>query len=275
MELLKWFLRNEDGFLAFLGGLFKAAATAFIGGQVKRHFAKKNYQDQRALGFTHSEIAGSGAYGAGGAAEGNIMGNQATALEAQRKQQEYDTKQRELDREVAIRAQDMGLAQSQMQSQATLGAAKMAMDAQFNNAMTQFDIAAMNNDRQWQQMANNWANNNPQLNMRMKQLSMGVDNMVVELIMQRNGLDVSGQQEYSQAEFNRRMTSVMSELAATQGWHDVLREGVRQGTAATNDILNKIESGKHAPPGNPVNTPPMPQIPFPVMGNPNAVTSSP
>lgn len=133
-RLVREFLRNEDGFLGALGGailgkvfggsaIAKAAGTAvggFLGnkfaakqgGKLDRSLATQDYYRMRRLGFTHSEIAGAGDAGAGNAQQA-IMGNQHTAMMQMEKQQQYEAEQRNLDRAVQMRAQDMGLAGSQ------------------------------------------------------------------------------------------------------------------------------------------------------------------
>jgi hypothetical protein len=282
LQSVRYFLQSEDGFLgAILGGLAgkifggslmaKGIGTAvggFLGNRIAagedRRNARLDYEQQRELGFTHSEIAGAGGAGAGDTTQA-IMGNQHNQFVAQQREQEFQHTQRELDRVVAMRAQDMGLASAQTSANATLGAASMARDAAYNQAGTQFDIAAMNNDRQWQQMANDWANNNPELNLKLKQMTMGVENMQVEMIMRRNGLDVSGGTQYSQQEFNRRMRAVMEEMAAIAG--NVRGEGARQILGTVNDAREAGENffmgnGPQVNP-NPANrTPPMPAFPY-------------
>jgi hypothetical protein len=258
--------RNQTNFLGallpVLGGIGKAvvgtAVASTVGGYFDRRNAKKDYEQQRELGFTHSEIAGAGGAGAGSSAQ-EVMGNQMTQFEAQRRQQEYEEEQRNLDRAVAMRAQDMGLASAQTSAGATLGAAAMARDAAYNTAGTQFDIAAMNNDRQWQEMANKWANDNPELNLTLKRMSMGVENVQVEMVLVRNGLTPQSINNMSQAEFNRRMTAAMSEMAAMQGVRPTLAEGGRQGQAAINDLINQNDPSRPVM-GVPV-TPPMPNLP--------------
>lgn len=255
--MLKAFLKDESGFIpalisgvaSWLGsaGAAKAVGGGIVGGIVDRWNAKRDYKQQRKLGFTHSEIAGAGGAGAGDAMT-SVMGNQATAFESQKRQMAYDHAQRQLDREVAMRGQDAGI------EQARLGA-----NASIYSSNTQRDIQTMHNDREWQKMANEWANNNPELNLRFKQMSMGFENVRLELVLARNGLGLNNLGNMSQADFNRRMTSVMSELAALEGFTGLKNEGLREGVAAVNDPLN---------PPNPIlgqknnyGTPGMPQVP--------------
>lgn len=232
--------------LGFLAPLGKAVLGGLVGGAVDRLNSKRKYKQDRKLGFTHSEIAGAGGTGTDGMAA--VMGNQATTMEAQERQLDYDEKQRALDRAVAIRGQDAGI------EQARLGA-----NASIYSSNTQKDIQMMHNDREWQKMANEWANNNPELNLRFKQMSMGFENVRLELVLARNGLGLNNLGNMSQSEFNRRMTSVMSELAALEGLSGMKNEGLREGAAAINDVLN---------PPNPIlgqknnyGTPGMPQVP--------------
>ena len=267
------FLQDESGFLgplfgAIAGKLFgggiiaKGIGTAVgtilgsrLGAREDRRNAALDYQQQRRLGFTHSEIAGSGGAGAGETGQA-VMGNQMTQFEAQRRAQEFEMQERDKDRLVSMRAQDMGLQQSQVNAGAMLGAARLNYDASFHQANTQFDIAAMHNDRAWQQMANDWANNNPQLNIRLKQMTMGVENVQMDLLLMRHKLTPQDMDGISHAEFNRRMNLMMDELAASQGWSNILREGAREVMGTANQV-----------PGTQTPIPQHITPPMPTMGN--------
>jgi len=236
--------------LPFLGGLaktaFTSAVTSKLGASLDRSNARKDYQNQRGMGFTHSEIAGSGGAGASGTSE-TVMGNQANQFLSQKRQQDYEAEQRNIDRAVTMRGQDV----ASQNAAIAAGASRYSSD-------TQRDIQSMHNERQWQSLANDWANNNPQLNLRFKQMSMGFENVRLELVLARNGLSLANTADMGQAEFNRRMTSVMSELAALEGVGGLKNEGLREGVATINDGLN---------PANPVlgntnyGTPSMPSAP--------------
>jgi hypothetical protein len=264
-RLLLAFLKNEDGiFPAILTGIGSALTGASIGkaivglgttylgsrigASLDRRNATLDYERQRALGFTHSEIAGAGGASAGDTAQA-VMGNQATQFEAQRRQMEYDNAQREADRAVAMRGQD-----AQVQT------AQIGANASIYGANTQREIATMHNDRQWQQLANEWANNNPEINLRFKELTMGFENQRLALILLRNGLSLANAQSMSQGEFNRRMTSVMSELAAMEGLGGMKNEGIREGVATINDGLNPNPNPLLGN-GQNYGTPGMPKIP--------------
>jgi len=247
-RLIRNFIRSEQGFLGGLVSGIVGAGKAILGskigstvaggltsGVLGRFNKRKEYQQNRDLGFTHSEIAGSAAMGSDGGQA--VMGNQYAQMAAQEKAREYDQTQRALDRQVAIRSQDTGLAAAQTSANATLGAASMSRDASYNSAGTQFDIAAMNNDRQWQELANKWAVDNPALNLELKQMTMGVENTKVTLMLRRNGLTPSAVDNMSASEFSRRMSNFMSEMAASEGARPVLQEGARQGVATVNDGL--------------------------------------
>lgn len=237
------FMKDESGIFPFfgaLGALGSAVGSAVIGtgissvvgGFFDRRNARKNYQQQRDLGFTHSEIAGAGGANVGSAGE-SVMGNQFTQFEAQRRSMEFEHVQRQLDR-------DAGLERQAIAAQAALGSASIQADAAYNTARTNFDIAAMTNDRELQRMANEWAVNNPQLNMRLAQMRQAVPNAQFEMIARRNGLDLTGNTEYTPEEFNRVVTNVMSELSTLGGFGNIIREGGRQIMGATQDPLNNM-----------------------------------
>ena len=276
------FLKDESGFLGALGGLiagklFGGGAIAKgigtfagnllgrrIGASEDRRNARLDYRQQRELGFTHSEIAGSGGAGAGETSQ-TIMGNQQTQFEAQRRAQEFEMMERDKDRAVSMRAQDMGLQSAQVSAGATLGAARTAYEASFHSANTQYDIAALHNDRMWQQMANDWANNNPELNMRFKQMSQGVANGQMDILLQQHRLTPQEMRGITYAERDKRFEALMDDLAIISGWNDTLREGIRGGNQVFGDVLGTRSPG--LPQSRPPNlaTPPMP-----TMGNNSA-----
>lgn len=276
------FLKDESGFLGALGGLIAGklfgggaiastlgtAAGDFIGRRIgaseDRRDARLDYEQQRDLGFTHSEIAGSGGAVAGDSAQA-IMGNQQTQFEAQRRAQQFEMQERDKDRAVSMRAQDLGLQSAQTSAGATLGAARLNYDASFHSANTQYDIASLHNDRMWQQLANDWANDNPELNMRFKQMSQGVDNGTMDMLLQQHRLTPQELRDVSYAERDKRIEAMMDDMAIISGWNNTLREGLRGANQGFGSILGTRS------PGLPQSIPPnLATPPMPTMGNTSA-----
>jgi len=125
--------------VAGLGSLFKGKAIAagaktvlgaVAGGKINSYFDSKKQRDSydfmASKGLTPQEIAGSGAAGQGSTGVGNVLGNQAAELTRISRQQAYDEKQRNLDRQIALRGQDTQLATAKTSAGATLGAASLA-----------------------------------------------------------------------------------------------------------------------------------------------------
>ena len=163
LRLVREFLRNEDGFFSIIGGLLgKMAGSALtmgaggavgagagIGGMIgsalgsrldKKQsmrddlsFATRDYKRMRALGFTHSEIAGAGDAGASNTQQA-IMGNQANQMAALKEQQKFDAEQRALDRQLAI-------TQTAMQTGASIEAAGISAGPGYMQARTAAAIA--------------------------------------------------------------------------------------------------------------------------------------
>jgi hypothetical protein len=237
-----------------LGKGIASVGTNVAESQLNSYF---NMRRMQRLGMTPQEMYGAGIAGGPGSA-GNMLGNNMAAKEMQERQ----FQQQSMMQDKALQA---GIVQSQIAAGAQMYGADKNYAGTVYSADTQYALGAARNDIAWQEVVNEWAVNNPELNMRFKQMSMGVDNMVVELILQRNGLDISGRTQYSPAEFQRRMTSVMSEMAAAQGYLPLLREGARQGTAAVNDVLNAIQGGSNRPTLG-ATTPNMPKNPNPIRG---------
>jgi hypothetical protein len=184
------------------GGWLSGVGTAVLGGATDRYFDRKARDDQfnylRSQGLTPVEIAGSG-FGDGRASGGQaVLGNQMAQQEAMQRQQDYDREQRALDRAVAIRAQDTGLAQSQLSAQATLGAASMSSDASRYSSDTQRLIAegrlAIERDRfdklELPKGLNDIVTSSPDWKRQQLLATMGVDNMIATVIAGARGIDI-------------------------------------------------------------------------------------
>jgi hypothetical protein len=216
------FWRDESGFLpAIFGGIaaklgagaIGQAVASGVGGIINsrigaaedRRNARKDYEQQRKLGFTHSEIAGSGGAGASDTMT-NVMGNQATQFEAQRRQMEYDNLQRDKDRAVAL------------QGQATqLQAAQTAAAASNYSSDTQRELGWLLHDREAQKIANQWANDNPQLQLRLAQMRQGPDNMIADALAIKYQLLPSDVANISRRELQKRLSGFLTEFAMRSG----------------------------------------------------------
>ena len=162
LALVGEFLRNEDGFWQTIGGLVgglfgggtgKLAAGAIGAALGKRRdqkdaaafdraIATADYRRMRALGFTHHEIAGMPGGASAGDSQQAIMGNQASTMQAQEKQQAFDAEQRALDRQLAITQTAM---QTGAQVEAAgIGAAPMMAQVEALNTLRQAEEALAN-----------------------------------------------------------------------------------------------------------------------------------
>jgi hypothetical protein len=108
-----------------LGGALLAGGGAVLGSAADRYFDKKALEDRYGFlaskGLTPQEIQGvSGLAGGAGSNVGSVLGNQQAELARIRQQQEYDERQRNIDRAVTMRGQD-----AQVQSAQTAAGASM------------------------------------------------------------------------------------------------------------------------------------------------------
>lgn len=100
-----------------------------------------NYMDKQ--GLTPQEIAGSAAAGGiGSSGSAQILGNQMQAAQQQQTELDFLQGQKDLDRKLIERGQDMGLLQTQTAAAATLGAARTSIEPalgrmDFQNALDQ------------------------------------------------------------------------------------------------------------------------------------------
>jgi hypothetical protein len=203
-KLVLAFLVSEDGFLSAIGGLIAGkifggsaiakaiggAVGSFLGNRIgaseDRRNARLDYEQQRSLGFTHSEIAGAGGAGAGDTSQA-IMGNQATQFEAQRRQQEYEMQERDKDRMVAMRGQDAQVQSSQISA----GASMYGADVQSRIAQGKLALEQRRFDNiQLPQALNDLATTTPEWKRQELLARMGVDNVVATTIAGSMGIDI-------------------------------------------------------------------------------------
>ena len=204
--------------LPFIGGLLKTvlvgAAGAAVGNAIQRKHDEKSRQAEydfyKEQGATLPEIMGQGV-GGGSGHTAQVMGNQLNNFLAQEKQQKYEQEQRNLDRMTQ-------LTQTQMQTDAQKYGADLAASTAKAGQQNQFEIALMNADLRWQELHNKWAVDNPALNMKLKQMSMGPDNAILEMVLTKHGVTLSGKPEgVTDAEYARRMNRAMDEFSLRSG----------------------------------------------------------
>jgi len=159
----------------------KALLGAVAGGAVNRFFDNRKQSDSynflASKGLTPQEIAGSGAAGQGSTNVGSVLGNQAAELERISRQQAYDEKQRNLDRAIAVRSQDMGLASAQVSASPGLG----------RNALDLERLRSIDAPRARQDLLTS----SPEFRLRELQMQMGPDNVYAEGLLKRYGLSLN------------------------------------------------------------------------------------
>lgn len=195
-----------------LGAVVRSVGGALLGNALDRRRDSQALRDKYSYlegkGLTPQEIAGSG-FGAspsGGAA--NVLGNQSAQLESQRRQLEFQQSERDKDRAVQLRGQDMGLAQSRVSAGAILGSAQLSASTAADRLSLdreRFDNVEMPAAlRQSVTEAPEWK--------RMQILaSMGVDNILGTAVAQMYGvnpMDPSAVKAMSARDFGRMAQTI-------------------------------------------------------------------
>lgn len=175
---------------SFLGPLLKGAGSAVLGGAIDRKFNQAALSDRygylEGKGLTPQEIAGSGFGASGGTNASQVLGNQSAQLEAQKRQLDVQQAERDKDRALQVRAQDMGLLQTQTSAGATLGAARLNANTAANNLAFNRDVyenvtlpdalrKAVTESPSWKRVQ--------------IMASMGVDNILGTAVAQTFGID--------------------------------------------------------------------------------------
>jgi len=182
---------------AILGGLGGAKGIAgavggqLLGGALDRHNDARARRDEwnfyRERGATLPEIMGAGGVGTGSSTGSTVLGNQAAELTRIREAQNYDREQRELDRAVAMRGQDAGLAAAETSAgasiyssntQARTAAARLALERD------QYENIAL------PQGLNDIATSTPDWKRQQLLAQMGVDNAIATAILGAKGIDI-------------------------------------------------------------------------------------
>jgi len=185
----------------FVKPVLGAVASGVVGSYFDRKKQADSYSFLEGKGLTPQEIAGSGAAGQGQSGVGQVLGNQFNQLESQRIEQAFAERERDKDRALQMRAQDMGLQQSQISAGAQMyGANTQAQIAagQLGLARDRFDQVEM------PQALREAITNSPSWKRTQILASMGVDNILGTSIAQRfgvNPMDSNAVKAMSQAEF--------------------------------------------------------------------------
>ena len=139
------------GFLgSLLGNLFSVASVSnvvrSVGGYVlgkvidrrsDKRLREQRYNQMRAQGFTHSEIAGMGGLGGSEGSGGPVLGNQFNAFQQQRNQLQFEAEQRQADRETDLARTAIQAGAGVQASQISAGASRYGADTQARIAEAQ------------------------------------------------------------------------------------------------------------------------------------------
>lgn len=126
------------GLLAAIGGLLGGVKASTLGSAVagagldlaKNQIGKnRDFKRMREMGLTPQEMVGASGIGGVGDGATQVLGNNAGQLAVQKKQQEYEAEQRNLDRAVALSGQQTQLETARTSAQAILGSAQMSAGA--------------------------------------------------------------------------------------------------------------------------------------------------
>lgn len=187
--------------------LFTGVLGSFVGGGVKRANFRKDYELQRELGFTHSEIAGAGGFAGAGQSDA-VLGNNWTQMQAQRRQQKFEADQRDKDRLVQLAGQETQL----KSAQTAAGASMYGADTQAKIAEARLALET----KRYQnitlpQAINDLLTSTPQWKRQELMARMGVDNMIATLVAGARGLDImdpKSLERLSQPQFRELVTEM-------------------------------------------------------------------
>jgi len=204
-------------------GLVKSVLGAGIGSMIDRDRDsgalrdKYNYLERK--GLTPQEIAGSSFGASPSTTSANTLGNQAAEMAKLKAQQRYDEKQRTADRAIAVRAQDVSTANTEVAANANIQSSALAAGASRYSSDNSRAVAEMNNALARDRFVNvelpdalrksitespNWQ--------RLRILAgMGVDNMIGTAIGNKYGLDPMDPDALSQmsaSDFRKMVTEI-------------------------------------------------------------------
>jgi len=186
--------------MAFLEGI-ASILGAGVGAEIDRNRDsnalrdKYNYLERK--GLTPQEIAGS-SFGANpSTTSANTLGNQAAEMAKLKAQQRYDEKQRTADRAIAVRAQDVSTANTQVAANANVQSSALAAGASRYSSDSSRAVAEMNNALARDRFTNieipdalrKAVTESPTWQRLRILAGMGVDNMIGTAIGNKYGLD--------------------------------------------------------------------------------------
>lgn len=266
---LREFVSNEDGWLAAIGGaLAKAAglgsigqavagaAGSVLGGRLSaredRRNATADYERMRALGFTHSEIVGSGAAGSGTTQQA-VMGNQATQFAYQRAQQEFENLQRDKDRAVALSGQATQLQAARTSAAASIESARTSAGASMYSTDANERINQMRVDLEREkfknielpQALNRLVTESPNWKRQELLARMGVDNVIATAIAGARGIDIMDPdtlKDMTEAEFREMVIDIYglqsTTFKETAGATGIIESGIQGAYQGVRDLFS-------------------------------------
>lgn len=173
-------------------GAIQGGVSAVIGSQIDRRVTGQMQRDQLKMykdeGATIQEILGAGGASGGSSGASTVIGNNMSQVRAQEQQQEFERIEREKDRLVQLRAQDMGLQQAQTSANATLGAATLAYKANIGrlnldrDRFTNIELPQGLQQIAWESPENRW---------RVLQAQMGPDNVITTAVTEAFGVNLA------------------------------------------------------------------------------------
>lgn len=221
-----------------IASLALSAGSAYLGNRMDaardRGALRDKYSFMEGKGLTPQEIAGSGFSANPSSGATSVLGNQAAQQAMAQRQMDFQQSERDKDRAIQMRAQDMGLRQSQIS--AGVGYQANALAAQ---RLNEIDLPQAGNDL---------ITTSPAFRLRQLELQMGPDNYFVDAIAQRRGIELNNGtiSEMSQSDwrsFVREVQSFKSQAATeTAGASGAVSDAFSGYGAALSGLGNKIGS---------------------------------
>lgn len=252
-----------------IGDTLRGVGKNLVGGELDRRNARLSRSDEwnfyRSQGVTIPEIMGAGGVGTGPQTASTVLGNQEAQLTAQARAQMYDQGQRDKDRAIALRQQDVGLQQSQIAANASVASSSIAAGASRYGADTAAATAAARlafergqyRESILPQRLNDIATSTPAWKRQELLARMGVDNALATLILGSKGLDVmdpSSLSKLSQDDFEelvREIYGYQSHIfGETSGSSVIINQGLGAAGRGLSGWLTPNVLGKPTSPGN-------------------------
>lgn len=219
-----------------IASLALSAGSAYLGNKMDaardRGALRDKYDFMESKGLTPQEIAGA-SFGANpSSSAANVLGNQAAQQAQLQRQLDFQQAERDKDRALQVRAQDMGLRQTQVSAGAQMYGADV-------NARTAANALALQRDRydtiDLPNALLSQQTSTPEFVKALKQMSMGLENVQVEALLTRNGISLSDPnsiRDMSPEAFSSLQRQILS-----------LSSQSRRETAGAADALSEALSG--------------------------------